>query len=183
MPPREHQQERTERVRSDRQGVEVHRSSDFANGILMPRLSGQVRRIVQASRRQGRIEIEGAKKLPLRGRSVPVVHQMNVAQRGVCLGECLVQPYRGTGSAFCFGHGLTRVDVEASQLGVGLGKAGVRRGVCRIRGDGDLEKVHGLPKAFLGSPGSVVPGQQDLPVYCRNPPTHSRNAASPAVSG
>ena len=97
----------------------------------MPRLAGEVRRVVQARRWQRRIEIERAQQLLLRSRSVPVVHEMDVPERGVSVGERLIQAKRGFGGPLRFRHGLARVHVEPGQRRVGFGQPGMGQGVRR----------------------------------------------------
>ena len=70
-----------------RQRIEIDRSSDLPDGLVVPCLGRQVGRVVQAGRRKRGIEGERTQERLLRRRSVPVVDEMDVPQRRVRVGE------------------------------------------------------------------------------------------------
>ena len=152
---------------SYRSRIEIERSSDLLDRLIVPRLRRQVRRVVQPGRRQRGIEIERAQQRPFSSRPVPIPHEMHVSQRRVRVRERLVQTERGLGGLLCLRHGFPRVEIETRQPRVGFSQASVGPRVGRILGHRGVEILDRRSQAVLGGFGGVVTTQQYLPVSLR----------------
>src|SRR5215475_10060807 len=87
---REYQVHAAERMRANRQWIDLDRAADFPYRFLVPRLAREIGRVGQTGRRQRRIEIERTQQFLLGRRSVPVVHEMNESECRVRIGQRLV---------------------------------------------------------------------------------------------
>ena len=107
---------------------------------------------------QVRVELEGSLELRLRARKVPIVGQLDEAQRVVRIGQPVVDRQRPGGRGLRPAEGLDRSGggevIGESGRGVAIGQTAVGDGVARVPVDGPLKALGGLEDRL---PGPLVP--------------------------
>ena len=146
------------RADNERDRVQLQRSVRLRKRLLEPAHVAEADGIPMMGRREAWLQFDGASELGLRPSPIPIIEELHSSQRGVRLGEMLVQlqrfESRGARRRIALQRRAARIQGHEN---VRVRDAGVGNGVPRINSGRPLEIVQSLGEPVLSAFVPVVP--------------------------